>query len=129
MDFWRAKEIKTSENAQRARRKNKGRPRPRSDLGEEDGERGTCLSFLVSGLTVQPAVTVVPPHAVILQNVQHPGHLAEDQHTGPWEEKVSGRLIPANSKMRQLNMTLLQLQCSFSIGPESFSEAVLGCVL
>lgn len=32
-------------------------------------------------LSVQAAVTVVTPHTVVFQNVQHPGHLAEDQHT------------------------------------------------
>lgn len=36
------------------------------------------LSLLMWCLAVQTTVTVVPPHAVVLQDVQHPGHLTED---------------------------------------------------
>ena len=40
----------------------------------------TDLSFLMRRLTVQTAVVVPPPLAVILQNIQHPGYLTENQN-------------------------------------------------
>ncbi len=44
------------------------------------------LSLLVWSLTIQATVAIVSPHAVVLQDVQHPGHLTEDEHTRTWEE-------------------------------------------
>lgn len=44
--------------------------------------KASHLSLLMWGLTVQATVAVVPPHAVVLQDVQHPGHLAEDEDAG-----------------------------------------------
>lgn len=44
------------------------------------------LSLLVRCLSIQAAVTIVTPHTVVFQNVQHPGHLAEDQNTGTLRE-------------------------------------------
>lgn len=38
-------------------------------------------------LAIQAAVAIVPPHAVVLQDVQHPGHLTEDEHTRTWKEE------------------------------------------
>lgn len=44
--------------------------------------KASHLSLLMWRLTVQTTVAVVPPHAVVLQDVQHPGHLAEDEDAG-----------------------------------------------
>lgn len=44
------------------------------------------LSLLMRCLAIQATIAVVPPHAVILQDVQHPGHLTEDEDTGAWAE-------------------------------------------
>lgn len=47
----------------------------------EEDKSTSHLSLLVWSLPIQATVTVVPPHAVVLQDVQHPGHLTEDEHT------------------------------------------------
>lgn len=47
--------------------------------------RAPHLSLLMWRLAIQATVAVVPPHAVVLQDVQHPGHLTEDEHTRTWK--------------------------------------------
>lgn len=54
------------------------------------------LSLLVRRLTIQAAVAIIPPHAVILQDVQHPGHLTEDEHTRTWKRRTDGRISQRN---------------------------------
>lgn len=38
-------------------------------------------SVLMRSLSVQPAVVEPSPMTVVLQNIQHPGHLTEDQYS------------------------------------------------
>lgn len=44
-------------------------------------------------LAIQATVAVVSPHAVVLQDVQHPGHLTENEHTGTWKEGRVSSLV------------------------------------
>ena len=51
------------------------------------------LSIHMLSVAVQPEVGELPPQTVVLQYIQHPGHLAEDQDTRPllqesWQELV-----------------------------------------
>ena len=39
------------------------------------------LSIDVSRVSVQPEVVMFPPEAVVLKDIQHSGHLAEDEHS------------------------------------------------
>ena len=39
------------------------------------------LPLLMWRLAIEATILVVPPHAVVLQDVQHPGHLTEDEYT------------------------------------------------
>lgn len=56
--------------------------------------RAPHLSLLVWRLAIQATVAVVPPHAVVLQDVQHPGHLTEDEYTRTWTgQKIIGQTV------------------------------------
>lgn len=54
-------------------------------------------------LTIQAAVSIVPPHAVVLQDVQHPGHLTEDEHTRTWEENTTVVVFNVQKILLKLN--------------------------
>lgn len=49
------------------------------------------LSFFVWSLTIQAAVLVVSPEAIILKDVQHSGHLTEDEN--PWTCRCQSCLL------------------------------------
>lgn len=51
------------------------------------------LSALVGGVAVDPAVLVAPHHAEVLEDVQHLGHLCEDEDTVPLVEELLEKLV------------------------------------
>ena len=53
----------------------------------------THLSVHMLGVAVQPEVRVLPPEAVVLQDVQHARHLTEDEHAGAFLLEARQQLV------------------------------------
>lgn len=51
------------------------------------------LSVLVGGVAVDPAILVAPHHTEILEDVEHLGHLGEDEHAMPLVEHLLKQLV------------------------------------
>lgn len=51
-------------------------------MGDQQSNTSAYLSVNVCSLSIQPAVWELFPETVVLQDVQHACHLAEDEYTG-----------------------------------------------
>ena len=59
-------------------------------------------------LTIQTAVVVPPPLAVILQNIQHPSHLTENQNPRILSFQLNKQFIQKNHLSSVVNHVLVR---------------------
>ena len=51
------------------------------------------LSINMSCVSIEPEVAVLPPKAEVLKDIQHPGHLAEDEYSRTLLSQLGKQLV------------------------------------